>query len=184
MKEANGQIVQLLPRDALDMMRLRHAALREVPTAFGTDPDWELSKSEAHYQRFLMRTAACRRECLLGIKQGNTLVGMSGLGARCRENRSFGLIYSMFILPEARGKGLGSRLLCHSCRVAAEAWSLPACRITVEIHNHAARRLYERQGFRPLFRENAAFTLQGIDYDVDHLEIILSPSGHRRRVAE
>lgn len=184
MNESKNEIIRLLPRDALDMMRLRHAALREVPTAFGTDPDWELSKSEAYYQRFLLRTAARRRECLLGIKQGNTLVGMSGLGARCRENRSFGLIYSMFVLPEARGKGLGSRLIRHSCQVAAGAWSLPACRITVEIHNHPARRLYEREGFRTLFRENAAFTLQGIDYDVDHLEMTLPPSGHRRRVAK
>ena len=178
MKPQPCKIVPLLPRHASEMMRLRHAALREAPTAFGTDPDWELAKTEAHYQRYLLRIAARRRECILGIRLGETLVGMNGLGVRRQEDTLYGLIYSMFILPKARGQGLGAALLAHSCRHAHDSWSLTRCRITVETHNWQARRLYERHGFTFLFRETAAFSLKGIDYDVDHLDVPLplSPS--------
>lgn len=168
-------IEPLLPRHAPELMRLRHAALREAPVAFGTDPDWELAKTNTYYHRYLLRITARRRERLLGAWLGNELVGMNGLGMRRHGDHHYGLIYSMFVFPEHRGEKIGEKLLAHSCQHAAEKWDLNHCRITVETHNHNARRLYERNGFVYLFRENAAFTLKSISYDVDHLEKELPP---------
>lgn len=168
-------ILPLSPRHAADMRRIRHAALLEAPTAFGTDPDWELSKTTAYYHRFLLRIQARRREEILGLWFEDALIGMNGLGQRVQDRHTYALIYSMFILPEFRNQGYGTDLLHHSCHHAAKAWKVDACRITVETGNQAARRLYESRGFEYLFREKKAFSLQGIDYDVDHLEKRLSP---------
>lgn len=169
MQNPQPSVRPILPRHAPELMRLRHCALREAPAAFGTDPDWELSRTLAHYQSRLLRTAARRRELLLGAWTGTRLVGMNGLGVRRFDDQPEALIYSMYVLPEARGRGIGSSLLRHACTLAAESWHLTRCRITVEIHNHRARSLYERHGFTHCRRQPAAFTLQGNQYDVDHL---------------
>jgi ribosomal protein S18 acetylase RimI-like enzyme len=159
----------LLPRHAGELMRLRHTALREAPAAFGTDPDWELSRTLAHYRSRLLRTAARPRELLLGAWTGPRLIGMNGLGLRRADGQSEALIYSMYVLPDARQQGIGSALLTRACSIACDSWELTRCRITVETRNHRARALYERHGFTCSHRQSAAFTLNGTDYDVDHL---------------
>jgi ribosomal protein S18 acetylase RimI-like enzyme len=54
-------------------------------------------------------------------------------------------IVDVALLPEYRGRGIGSRLV-RDVIARAEAAGL-AVRIHVEIHNHRARALYERLGF-------------------------------------
>jgi ribosomal protein S18 acetylase RimI-like enzyme len=175
-KSPHPVIKELLPGHAAELMRLRHAALREAPTAFGTDPGWELQKPEAYYRRWLLRIATRRRECLLGLWVDNQLIGMNGLGMRRSGEQTYALIYSMFVLPKYRGQGLGTALITHSCLRAREDWHADRLRITVEIGNTRAWKLYKEQGFSWLFCETAAFTLNGIDYNVDHMEkTILTP---------
>ena len=56
-------------------------------------------------------------------------------------------INNLAVLPELRGRGLGTQLLQ---AVTAEAADLGASMLTLEVRqsNQAARRLYERAGFR------------------------------------
>jgi GNAT superfamily N-acetyltransferase len=56
------------------------------------------------------------------------------------------------VLPEHRGKGVGARLLA---TLAGELQAMGATRIDTAVHfaNSAAKRFYERRGFRPLHEE-------------------------------
>jgi ribosomal protein S18 acetylase RimI-like enzyme len=166
-------------RDAGALQALRRAALTECPSAFGTDPEWELRRNLAHYESRILQAGTRRRERLMGLWDGSQLAGMTGLGGRRRGAEGFGLIYSMYIYPEYRGRGLSRQLLesCESC-VGLE-WELPACRITVECGNLHARSIYTRFGFTFLHRESAAFHLNGVSHDVDHLEKRISPPPDR-----
>ena len=57
-------------------------------------------------------------------------------------------IHDLAVLPDCRGQGIGSALLQ---AVAQRARNLGCCKVTLEVieSNAGARRLYERQGFRP-----------------------------------
>jgi len=159
----------------MKLLRLRHQAVREAPEAFGTNPDWEQSKTPGHYRAQLLRVQTRRREYLLGLWMERELIGMTGLGARRRDTREYALFYSMYVHPDFRGRGYAGLMLEHGFEIATRDWGFQACRLCVEIHNESARRLYEQHGFRFLHREPAAFRLHGIAHDVDHLERTLAP---------
>jgi len=77
-------------------------------------------------------------------------VGICG-GTRNPERRATAVLISMWVDPVARGTGAGDALIA-----AALAWAAgQACHrleLTVLEANAAARRLYERNGFRPTGR--------------------------------
>lgn len=54
-------------------------------------------------------------------------------------------IHDLAVLPEARGKGVGKKLIE---AVTQKAEELNCCKVTLEVlENNPARRLYEREGF-------------------------------------
>jgi ribosomal protein S18 acetylase RimI-like enzyme len=58
------------------------------------------------------------------------------------------------LLPEARGRGVGEQLVAQLCAEAARR-GLPGVHATVLEENRAARRFFERLGFRALLRQPA-----------------------------
>lgn len=89
-----------------------------------------------------------------------TVDGSQGLlAARNRDGSSY--IYAMYIPPGDRGNGLGTAMLRQAIQDSPKGLSLHVSR-----RNHAARRLYERLGFREYESKDprAAFmaTRQGI----------------------
>lgn len=160
----------LRPADAAALLCLRHQAIQEAPTAFGTEPAFELGKTLGHYRAQLLRFTQRGREDLLGIWQADRLVGLAGHGARRRGRLEYVLIYSMYVTPELRGQGLGAALIHHCCARAVRDWGLNRARLNVETHNLTAWRLYQHLGFREISRETAAFRINGVAYDVAVLE--------------
>jgi GNAT superfamily N-acetyltransferase len=53
----------------------------------------------------------------------------------------------LFVLPSGRRRGIGTALL-DACLAAAQARGRPAITLAVNVENHAARRLYDRLGYR------------------------------------
>lgn len=53
----------------------------------------------------------------------------------------------LFVLPAERRRGVGTALLA-ACLAAARARGDPAITLAVNVENHAARRLYDRLGYR------------------------------------
>ncbi|MCC5850186.1 MAG: GNAT family N-acetyltransferase [Verrucomicrobia bacterium] len=159
----------LLPRHATELMKLRHAAIRQSPEAFGTSPEVELCKTIGDYRKQLLKIATRRGECLLGLWEDEKLIGMTGLGRRGKYPEEYALIYSMYLYPEYRRLGFARHLLEHCARFSREKWHLTQCRLCVEIHNAAALNLYQCAGYEIISREPRAFRLRGATYDVYHL---------------
>jgi ribosomal protein S18 acetylase RimI-like enzyme len=78
------------------------------------------------------------------------------LALSLRQGSGVARIYSLASRPEARGKGLASALI-DAARQHARAAGCRALRLEVRESNTAARRLYEREGFRLHKRKNAYY---------------------------
>ncbi len=97
---------------------------------------------------------------LLGFADGRPagiavcLIGYSTFVAKPLVN-----IHDIAVLPEFRGRGLGSALLRG---VADRARELGCCKVTLEVHesNDGARRLYEREGFVSGYGFSVSYSMQ------------------------
>ena len=77
-------------------------------------------------------------------RSGESVVGTAALAIR----EGYGEVKGMFVAPEARGLGIGMRLL-EAVEGAARAEGLPLLRLETGATLHAACRLYARAGFVP-----------------------------------
>jgi len=81
-----------------------------------------------------------------------------------RAGSEVGRLYSIAVSASSRGAGLGSRLLA-ACEAEAAARGRRRMRLEVRADNAAARRLYERSGYRaiglrPAYYEDGAAALR------------------------
>lgn len=160
----------LRPCEAEGLMRLRHQAIRECATHFGTPPEIELGRNAGDYRRQLLNHRRSGQAALLGLWERDRLRGMAGVRSTRSGNTTFGLIYSMYVAPELRGLGRGRALLEASMRHLRTTWRLDTFRMNVEIHNQAALDLYLHCGFEILRTETGAFRIDGRWHDVYLLE--------------
>lgn len=117
---------------------LRLRALADSPTAFGAT----LAEAEAQPEAVWRSRAEGPGPLLLAFA-GDDPVAMGGLFVPAEADEAF--VWGMWVAPEARGQGLGARvlreLLEHARRLGR----------TVSLHvtdgNDGARRLYEAHGF-------------------------------------
>lgn len=87
-----------------------------------------------------------------------------GCGALLCDPRGWGEVKRMYVRPEARGRGIGRRVLAELEGVARRV-GLAALRLETGIHNTEALALYQRTGFA----ERAAFG----DYTPDPLSVFM-----------
>jgi ribosomal protein S18 acetylase RimI-like enzyme len=160
----------LTPGDAAALRGLRHRAIGECAWNFGTPPGIEHARGLGYYRRQLFQARFHSSTRYLGLWDGVNLVGMAGLRLRRTRGTPFGLIFSMYLLPEYRGRHIGRALLrAAQDRIRAD-WDPPRLRMQVEVHNRPALRLYQSEGFHILDTETAAFRIGTTDYDVHVLE--------------
>ena len=132
-------IERLHPGEGRRLRAVRLRALADAPDAFATTLElaraWGPERWEAQVEQ--LPTFVWREE--------DADVGM----VRCAPhdgNPEAGYLISMWVAPEARGRGIGAALVGQVVAWARERglWRLL---LDVGVHNPAARRLYERQGF-------------------------------------
>ncbi len=125
---------------------IRLRALREDPDAFGTTlaqdavrpPEvWRERLAGGATATFLVRSAGAD----VGLAVGSPFRGREGAAG----------LFAMWVAPEARGKGVGDRLVE---AVVLWARSIGYERVLLEVadENAAAIKLYERHGFAPTGR--------------------------------
>lgn len=73
-------------------------------------------------------------------------------------------VSDLWVAPEARGEGLGQRLLRAAAEEAATLWGAGFLRLIVHDHNPRARAFYDRLGFETLSGETA-LVLPGPAFD-------------------
>lgn len=151
------EIRTLTVDDAETFRALRLRALREEPEAFGSS--WEEENA-----RPLERTIARLQDRNLisfgGFDVDGNLAGMVRLlrhdGVKVRHKAD---IISMYVAPEARGRGLGRQLIEAAIAHARETPGIEQLLLAVVTTNIAARNLYLTTGFEPYGMEPLALKL-------------------------
>lgn len=151
-----SSIRALRSSDAACYRELRLLALRLHPEAFGSSfAEESLLGDEVFAERLAVGG-------VFGVWSGEQLVACAGLAVREKTKlRHKGHLWGMFVRPEARGRGMGQRLLnallAHSRNLCEEIL------LTVVADNEAACRLYTAAGFVEYGREPRAIKI-GSDY--------------------
>ncbi|MGN2253295.1 GNAT family N-acetyltransferase [Frateuria sp. GZRe12] len=112
--------------------------------------------SRAQYRRHL---ASPRAAVLVADVPGEGLLGSALVFFR--EGSTRARLYSIATAPQARGRGIGARLLA-AAEEAARAGGCRAVRLEVRVDNTSAMAMYERAGYRRIGRY-AAYYEDGAD---------------------
>jgi len=143
-------IVRLTADDAARFVAMRHAALVNDAASFRTSAEDDAKVPLAQWEQ---RLAA---EHVYAVKRSDAWLAIGGLS---RENRAKldhkGLIWGMYVAPEARGTGAADQLM-EALVAAGRTLGLRQLQLTLMADNVRAMRLYERHGFATYATEPAS----------------------------
>jgi GNAT superfamily N-acetyltransferase len=150
--------------EGLRWREVRLAALQSDPLAFGATYEAAAAKSEGDWFAAATGNAASDDRATFFALSGERTLGLA-VANRDEKRPEVFAVYQVWVTPEARRHGVGSRLLA-----AVEAWVHDrggrALELFVSDAAPGARRLYERAGFRPDMRRepspHAGFTEHGM----------------------
>jgi RimJ/RimL family protein N-acetyltransferase len=167
LRSSDIAIRRLVPDDVAVYRALRLRGLKEHPDAFTSGYDEEAAKPVAATEARLAPEAGSR---MWGACVEGTLVGAIGL---LREPRvkilHKGEVFGMYVVRERAGQGVGAALLSHLLGEARREPGLTQLTLTVTETNVAARRLYEKFGFRSFGIEPRAIRVGDTHYDKNHM---------------
>jgi len=133
-------IRQLEPGDAALYRSIRLAGLKRSPEAFGSTFEAEFTKPLAWFFDRLSNSE------VFGAFRGAEILGVAGFAVRHEEKEAHkGLLWGMYVRPEARGAGVARRLA--ETVIAYARLRVELIQLSVVVGNERARRLYARLGF-------------------------------------
>jgi ribosomal protein S18 acetylase RimI-like enzyme len=135
-------IAEVTPDDWRLMRDIRLAALREVPSAFGSTYADEAEFTQARWRARITDRAATYLAYLADLTEP------AGIGGVHVEDDGRAELVSMWVRPAARGRSVGEALV-EAAAGWARAHDHDALYLWVTGSNDPARRLYERCGFTP-----------------------------------
>jgi len=145
--------------------------LEDAPWAFSADPGSDSASDAARVAEQLAK----EDDAILGVDDGKDLVAV--LGVARRRGAKFAhraLVWSVFVEPAHRGRGLGAALLSKAIELARTWPGIDFVDLAVSEGSPAARHLYERFGFVVWGREPEATEVGGRRYDEHHMTLRLS----------
>ena len=153
------KVRRLNTSDAANYRELRLEGLKAHPEAFSSSWDDEADKPASWWAERLEANAVFG-----GWVNSSPLVGVAGLRVQDRVKlRHKGVLWGMYVRPEARGKGLAEALV-QQIIGHARALVEEVC-LTVVASNAAALRLYGAAGFREYGLERRALRIGSEYYD-------------------
>lgn len=123
-----------------DYKSLRLASLKESPLAFGAAFEEEASLGAAEWKKRLKNVSFA----MIGETPVGTIACTFSKEVKFRHIAE---IYSFYVLPEYRGKGVGKALLDHALRKARNNPGIVKVRLFVNGQQRAAVKMYKRTGF-------------------------------------
>ena len=168
MNTADIKIRQLTPGDAALYRSIRLEGLKESPEAFGSTFDAEFTKPLAWFFDRLSSSVvfgAIRDAKLLEAKILDAkILGVAGFAVRDGEKEAHkGLLWGMYVRPDARGAGVARRLV--EAVIAYARPHVELIQLSVVVGNEQARRLYARLGFVEYGIEKNSLKYDGRYYD-------------------
>lgn len=156
-------IRQFKQEDASEYWALRLRALKECPESFGASYEEEKDKQLSSIaQRLKESYESTDSESILGcFDEENRPIGMVALFRERREKlRHKATINAMYVVPEARSKGIGKALLMEAINRGKEMKGLEQINLGVVVTNIEAKNLYVRCGFEVYGVEKNALKLR------------------------
>jgi ribosomal protein S18 acetylase RimI-like enzyme len=133
-------IRHLTPADAADFRAIRLAALQDTPDAFGSTYEFELPLPLSKFAERLTSST------VFGAYLGGRIVGMAGYWREeGSKGRHKGVIWGMYVAPEARRFGIGTALL--EAIIESAIPVVEQLRLAVIEENAEAISLYQKHGF-------------------------------------
>ena len=165
-------IRRLTPDDAPAFQALRLAALKEAPSAFASSYEEEKDLALAVVEG---RLAVRDDRGAFGAFHDDDLVGMVVLGRIDQKKVSHkAFIWSMYVAPAARGRGVGRALLDAALALARTVPGVRQVNVGVTADNAIAVRLYESLGFRRFGLEPNALLVAGQLHEELHMALPLA----------
>jgi len=146
------EVVRLPVEDWQQYRELRLRALKEDPEAFSSAYADGLNQPDEFWKQRLAEAAAGERAWILFGRQEDRLVGMIGTFI-AEDTPDIATIVSVYVPKEARGQGMSTRLMQEMLRVLSAKPALKKVRLSVNVTQHAAIKLYRRFGFLEIARE-------------------------------
>ena len=135
------EIVSLIPDEWQKAYEIRVESVRNEPCAFGQSVEQAVATSENEW-----RTRLSRKEYLFA-KHNNTIVGIACVVTEgAAKVQHVGIIFSVYVKSEYRGKGVGKKLLQAILELAKER-KLLKVRLYAAVTQKTAIALYESLGF-------------------------------------
>lgn len=143
-------IRRLTAEDAPAFRALRMRGLEDHPDAFTSTPaDWDLPL-EAYIDRIKAGHVIGAFDATSGTLLGHVFLPTHlATGAKTRHKCE---VWSVYVIPEARGRNIARRMLEHVIALA-RTLGFSWLKLQVGDHNMAARRTYEALGFEAFGRE-------------------------------
>jgi RimJ/RimL family protein N-acetyltransferase len=166
----------LTTQDVTAYRDLRLHALRESPTAFVSSYEQEAQLSLADFAARLCPNHDSASGIFGAFSDRNHLIGILGFSRETRLKRvHIGTLWSMYILPEFRGQGVGANLLDGAIAHARRLDGLRQLTLSVTAGNVAAGALYRSRGFEPFGLARQATCIDGDYFDEEYLVLHLIP---------
>lgn len=150
--------------DWMAFKTLRLEALLAHPEAFGSSYEEESDRSEDEWK------AEFKRSDVFGFFEGNNLVACAGFFVYSSLKMCHrGALFGMYIQPNQRKQGIADALVKTVIMHAKK--HVIQLHLTVVTSNHAAVKLYEKNGFRIYGTEPRSLKV-GDDFHDEHLMIL------------
>jgi GNAT superfamily N-acetyltransferase len=139
------EVVRVAAGDAARLKKVRLAALRDAPSAFGSTHESEASRPEAAWVQRAVAGSNGSDRATFFAQLDKEVIGLVG-GHREEPPSPIVELVSMWVAPRARGQGAGS-LLVDAVTTWAIETNATCISLWVTRGNTPAERLYESKGF-------------------------------------
>jgi GNAT superfamily N-acetyltransferase len=167
-------IIRKLTNDDIAAFReIRVEMCRLHPEAFGQTPEEAASTPEDKFLEWAAPSGTFRENFVLAAFEGDRILGTAAFKREdSAKERHRGWIWSVYVRPEGRGKGISRQLMQQLIDEARRMDGLEMLTLTVALTQTSARTLYTSLGFFTTGINRHGFKLPDSRY-IDHEEMTL-----------
>jgi ribosomal protein S18 acetylase RimI-like enzyme len=153
----------LTPQDATSFQALRLRGLQECPEAFASSYEEEANTLREELE---LRLQPKPDSAIVGAFLDGVLVGLAGVQRESMAKLAHkAFIWGVYVSPEARGWGIGTKVIGHALQYASETLSVRQVNLGVNTKNVAAVALYKKLGFVQYGLERGFLLVAGVLHD-------------------
>ena len=149
-----------------DYKRIRLEALTTDTIAFGSSYEEEVIRPEEMWRTRI-------KDALFALNENDEVIAvMAFLISERVKTKHKADIYSVFVTPNYRGKGVAEKMLAEALRLIKLNPDVCKINLTVNPLQKAAVKLYESFGFKKAGTLHKEVLINGIYYDEDLMELL------------